>query len=330
MVCGLVLAWGDKERREPYAWSKFPNTQARERYARYIAARYSAYHVYFLVSGEWHAEIRTPEGTSEEAIRQEFISLGNVLMSADPHGRMIGIHPMTSHGSVREFNSAAWMSFGDYQQNYDELHQRILLSRPHGKPVVNSEYAYYLRDQNGDGRPDKENSTSVGAIRHATWDIVMAGGYVVSGFGTTYFGGNRHPGPFDVHAASNKDWEAQIGHVKKLFLSLEWWKLQPADDLLACPKARSGDRQELGRVAPPERTYWCLADPGQTYVLYLRGLTEPVELKATLSGHGSFTAQEYNPVTGEFKPANLDLNSTPLRYRPPHRNDCVLVITRKK
>ena len=64
---------------------------------------------------------------------------------------MIAIHPMTSHGSVREFVGAAeWMTFGDYQQNYRNLHVRILESRPTNLPVVNSEYGYYLRDQSGE------------------------------------------------------------------------------------------------------------------------------------------------------------------------------------
>ena len=42
---------------------------------------------------------------------------------------MIAIHPMTAHGSVREFNAAQWMAFGDYQQNYRDLHARVLESR---------------------------------------------------------------------------------------------------------------------------------------------------------------------------------------------------------
>ena len=131
---------------------------------------------------------------------------------------MIAIHPMTAQGSVREFNAAKWMAFGDYQQNYRDLHGRVLESRAANKPVVNSEYGYFLRDQSGDGVPDKDNSTSADAMRHATWDIVMAGGYVVTGFGTTYFGGNRDPGPFDLDARKNDVWEAQLGHLRRVFL----------------------------------------------------------------------------------------------------------------
>ncbi len=136
-----------------------------------------------LVVGLALAEARTrpaPEGE----VRREFVAIGDALHAADPHGRMIAIHPMTSGGSVREFSEAAWMALGDYQQNYHDLHERILQSRSFNKPVVNSEYGYHLRDQDGDGVPDKDNSTSLEAIRHATWDVVMAGGYVVTGFET--------------------------------------------------------------------------------------------------------------------------------------------------
>jgi hypothetical protein len=59
---------------------------------------------------------------------------------------------------------------------------------------VNSEYGYFLRDQSGDSVPDKDNSTSARQC-HASWDIAMAGGYIVTGFGTTYFGSSRDPGP---------------------------------------------------------------------------------------------------------------------------------------
>lgn len=276
IVCGLAIAWGDKQGKETYPWRRFPSIEARLRYARYIAARYSAFDVYFLVAGEWHAEIRTRNST-EKAIREEFFRIGEALDVADPHNRMIGIHPMTSHGSVREFITARWMTFGDYQQNYNDLHERVLLSIKNNKPVVNSEYGYFLRDQSGDGVPDKDNSTSLESMRHATWDIVMAGAYPITGFGTTYFGGNRDPGPFDLDAPKNQPWEEQYSLIRKFFTQVEWWKLEPHDEILQCTTPRSKDRPELKQLAPPATTYWCLAEPARQYVIYMRGLEEPLQ-----------------------------------------------------
>ncbi len=324
MVCGLALAWGDKRKAEPYAWRKFPSVEARKRYARYVAARYSAYDVYFIVSGEWHAEVRTRPAPEAE-VRKEFFEIGDVVKAADPHGRMIAIHPMTAGGSVREFNESGWMSFGDYQQNYTDLHARILESRRFNKPVVNSEYGYFLRDQNGDGVPDKDNSTSIEAMRHASWDIAMAGGYLVTGFGTTYFGGNRDPGPFDLNAAKNDPWEKQIGLIKQFFEALEWWKLQPHDELLRCATPRGKDRKELKMTAPPETTYWCLADPRRMYAVYVRGLNEPVKLTLA-DGSEVWRARQFDPRTGAWKDLKPGDGKT-FAYRPPDMQDWVVLVT---
>jgi len=325
IVCGLALAWGDKRQVEPFAWRRFPGVAARQRYARYIAARYSALDTYFLVSGEWHGEVRTRQ-SDEPKIKREFIEIGDALHAADPHNRMIGIHPMTSHGSVREFVGAArWMTFGDYQQNYRDLHARVLESRKTNQPVVNSEYGYHLRDQSGDGVPDKDNSTSLEAIRHATWDILMAGGYVVTGFGTTYLGGGRDPGPFDLHASRNKPWEEQLGHMKMIFSPTEWWKLAPHDELLACETPRGQDTRELNHIAPPTATYWCLAEPGRQYLVYCRGLKSPLAVQLE-AGPGQLAATQLNPRTGERR----DLGDASGRYEllPPDQRDWILHIAR--
>lgn len=326
LVIGLVIAWGDKNKNVPFPWRLFPDIDARKHYARYIAARYSAYNVYFLVSGEWHGEVRTRAGDEAE-IRKEFVAIGKALDESEPHSRMIGIHPMTSNGSVREFNKASWMSFGDYQQNYSSLHSRMLESMVFVKPVVNSEYGYHLRDQNGDGVPDKDNSTSLESIRNASWDIVMAGGYFVTGFGTTYFGGFRDPGPFDVDAVRNDEWELQIGFIKQFFSGLEYWKLTSHDDLLTSKPSRGKDEKQLNKLAPPSSTYWLLADPGRQYLIYVRGLAGPVVLTTGFETSQKYNARFFNPRTGE-------VTKTPEAYEikekfiwsPPDKKDWVLYL----
>ncbi len=332
---GLVLAWGDKRKVEPFAWRRLPGVEARKRYARYIGARYSAYDVYFLVSGEWHAEIRTRDKATDEEVFREFIEIGNALDSADPHGRMIGIHPMSRMGSVREFAAAPWMSFGDYQQNYTDLHGRILFSRHTGRPVVNSEYGYHLRDADGDGAPDKSNSFSADDMRHASWDIAMAGGYLVTGFGTTYFAGHRDPGPFDVDAAKNDDWEAQISHIKRFFESVEWWRLVPADQLISCDALRTGDRTvkirqqsgESNAVRPPQTVYWALTIPGETYIVYARGLSAPVRLELDCRP-GMFRRRRFDPRSGIFAEQGTIPVSSRTEFHPPDARDWVYLLER--
>ncbi len=337
MVAGLAIAWGDKGRGETYPWRRLPTLEARLRYTRYIAARYSAFNVYFLVSGEWHAETNKTPGATETSIKRQFIEIGNALHKSDPHGRMIGIHPMTAHGSVREFVGTSWMSFGDYQQNYRDLHARILKSRGANLPVVNSEYGYFLRDRDGDGLVDKPNSFDVGSIRHASWDIAMAGGYLVTGFGTTYFGGNRDPGPFDLHAAKNDPWEEQTQHLRNFFTSLEWWKLEPHDEWITGPFERNGDGRSRavknGRrvsvVAPPKRTYWLLADPREVYVVYVRGSEGEYEIQTSDRRISRWKHRLFDVRTGELRDLSAHPTSSGSRIRVPDARDWAVVIEKQ-
>ncbi|MCC6859042.1 MAG: DUF4038 domain-containing protein [Bryobacterales bacterium] len=329
LTVGLALAWGDKRKVEPFAWRRFPDFEARRRYARYIAARYSAYDVYFLVSGEWHAEIRTRPGVTEDEVFREFVAIGEALAAADPHDRMAGIHPMSGHGSVREFHSAPWMSFADYQQNYHDLHVRALLSRHLRGPVVNSEYGYLLRDADGDGRPDKDNSYTTEDMRFASWDIAMAGAYLVTGFGTTYFAGHRDPGPFDVDTARNDEWEAQAGHLRRFFGALAWWKLVPADALLSAKEPRGADRpfERGGKpvgVRPPDTAYWALAAPGETYVVYVRGIRAPVTLE-TGARRLTYRVRRFDPRSGAFHPLP-GVQAGSFRFAPPDGRDWVVLL----
>jgi hypothetical protein len=233
------------------------------------------------------------------------------IVRHDPHNRLIAIHPGELSYTVEEFATEDWMSFADYQQNYRKLHQRILAARDHDKPVVNSEYAYYLRDSNGDGQVDKPNSQTLEDIRHATWDIVMAGGYFVTGWGNTYFGGTRDLGTFDVDAPQNDDWEAEVQHVAKLFNNLAWWKLKPEDELLK----GSGE-------------HYLLAEPGQQYVAYVRNTTKPLSLNLGDGSSGNYQVRLYNPRSGGYRELSDVQQENMITLAPPDRQDWVFVMTR--
>ncbi|MGB7057875.1 MAG: DUF4038 domain-containing protein [Geitlerinemataceae cyanobacterium] len=291
----LILAWGKDGKVGD--WAGFPNDEARQRYAQYIVARYSAYNVAFNVGAEWN----------EFADASMYRDLASIVVRNDPHDRLIAIHPGESAYSVRQFAPENWMSFGDYQQNYRQLHDRILEARDRNKPVVNSEYAYYLRDQNGDGQVDKPNSKTLEEIRHASWDITMAGGYLVTGWGTTYFGGRRDRGVFNVDAPKNDDWEEQVQYLPKLFTRLKWWKLEPEDSLL--------ESQGTGYV---------LAEPGRQYVVYVRDTDRPVSLD--LREQGRYRVKLFDPRSGTETPQADITGGGKVSLTPPDRQDWVFVV----
>jgi len=160
-----------------------------------------------------------------------FRAVGVEIRRTDPHGRMIGIHPGPGpYISSQEFSTEDWMSFGDYAQAYfapsreeatdanrDDLRKFILAARKYRKPVVDAEYAYYLRDQDFDGIVDKPNSHTRDSFRRASWVIPMGGGYFVTGFGTTYFGGRREVGPFLVDNPRHTEAIADLDRLHRFF-----------------------------------------------------------------------------------------------------------------
>ncbi|MBD2483188.1 DUF4038 domain-containing protein [Planktothrix sp. FACHB-1365] len=294
----LFLTWS-KDGVSKNDWRAFPNEAARLRYARYIVGRYSAFNVAFTVAGEWN---EYGDKSMYEQIAQE-------ILKFDPHQRLIGIHPGELSYSVAEFAEKDWMSFADYQQNYTQLHQRVLDQLKYNKPVVNSEYAYYLRDQNEDGKVDKPNSASLDEIRHSSWDIVMAGGYFITGWGTTYFGGIREPGPFNVNDPKNDDWEAQVQHIPKLFKTLDWWKFKPID-----------------RRIKGEGTHYLLANDDQQFIVYVRDTNKPLSLDLESDTTVSYTLQVYNPRLGQFSDLPNFTGTNAIQLKPPTDEDWIFVL----
>jgi len=281
MICGMVLLYA---KGDP-CWKSLPDDEARLRFARYVVARYAGFDIVFLVTGEWYYMANQPD---------LFRAIGREIRKTDPHGRMIGIHPgPESLGiSSQEFAEDDWMSFGEYAQAYfapatreatdanrDSLRNFILAARKHNKPVVDAEYAYYLRDQDYDGIVDKPHSHTRDSFRRASWAIVMGGGYFVTGFGTTYFGGRREVGPFLVDNPKHKDAVSDLDHLHTFFTSLPWWRLEPHDEWV---KADGGYA-------------YCLADAGKTCVIYVIA-GKGASLK---SDGGEYSLSRYDPRTGQ-------------------------------
>lgn len=307
VVCGMVVLYA---KGDP-CWRSLPSEEARLRFARYVVARYAAFNLVFLVAGEWQYMVGQAD---------LFRAIGREIRKTDPHGRMIGIHPGPGrYISSQEFAAEDWMSFGEYAQVYfapdkeeatdanrDDLRTFILAARKYNKPVVDAEYAYYLRDQDFDGIVDKPNSHTRDSFRRASWVIPMGGGYFVTGFGTTYFGGRREVGPFLVDDPRHKEAVADLDRLHRFFTSLPWWLLEPHDELV----------KVAGGYA------YCLAEGGKTYVIYVVG-TKGAELKLA---HREYSVSRYDPRTGQStEPAGSASGS--VRLDVPDTQDWVFLVT---
>jgi len=107
----------------------------------------------------------------------------------------------------------------------------------------------------------------------------MGGGYFVTGFGTTYFGGRREVGPFLVDNPKHKDAVSDLDHLHTFFTSLRWWRLEPHDE----------------RVTANGGYAYCLADADKTWVVYFAG-GQGASLK---TNGGEYSLWRYDPRTGQ-------------------------------
>jgi hypothetical protein len=306
ITCGMVVLYG----MGAPSWRSLPTGEARLRFARYAVARYAAFNIVFLVAGEWQYMVEYAD---------LFRAIGREIRKTDPHGRMIGIHPGPGpYISSQEFAGEDWMSFGEYAQAYfapdrkeatdanrNDLRTFILAARKHNKPVVDAEYAYYLRDHDFDGIVDKPNSHTRHSFRRASWVIPMGGGYFVTGFGTTYFGGRRDGGPFFVDDPRHREAVADLDRLHRFFTSLPWWRLAPHDELV---KADGGFA-------------YCLAEVGKTYVIYVVG-SRGGELQLA---NGEYSLSRYDPRTGQSAELAGSVGSS-VRLDVPDTQDWVFLV----
>lgn len=303
-ITAMISLSGSKRQGYGLQWREFPSDDARLRFARSIASRYGAYNVCFGVMGEWEAD--------KEELRTLYPLIGQSIYDTDPYGRMITMHPQGNPGTVRECAAEQWHAFGDYMQNYGGLHQDALDSYETAKPVVNSEYSYYLRDADGDGNVDKKHGWDVESIRIATYDIAMAAAYFVIAFGSTYWGGYRNPAHgFDVDNPQNEPWESDARYVHRLFTSLEWWKLHPNDSLL---------------IGSGKGRLYRLAEPGRQYLAYVRNAKGRVSLRLNAGKHNPYTLRRFGPRTGEYTDLGKYEGRGPVTLTRPDDEDPVFLL----
>ena len=120
-------------------------------------------------------------------------------------------------------------------------------------------------------------------------------------------------GHFDVDAPKNDEAEADLSRIRDFFTSLQWWKLEPADSLVA---ENSGDH------------CYCLSETGKIYVVYTEGTTS-----ATLNLVGAppedYSVRSFDPRSGAYTELPGHSGSGSVRLQVPSTDDWVFLIERK-
>jgi len=180
---------------------KFSNEQFKN-YIEYLAARWSAYNIIWVISGEYN-EVYSENNLSPEVWKQH----GKTLYNADPYKHLISLHP-SGRSSSKEFHDDSWFGF-IMQQWPINYAQHITEDRQYDLPVVNAEYAYAGYHDNDD-------------FRRGAWDIFTAGGFYTTGYYKTFA---PDKGGYDIKA--NAAEQKAITVANNFIKSIPWWTMEP-------------------------------------------------------------------------------------------------------
>ncbi len=204
IIADLILA-GD----ENHLVKLFPGWQQRERYIRYVVARYAAMNVTWQLVQEFE---------EYENGRELLKEVGLLLKKLDPYQ-----HPRTTHAVATSSPLAAdgWMDHILYQSSRDELgaieHQLYAL------PQVNSEFAY---EDSGAGRSHPHH-LDTDTFRKRLWNATMNGQYPTFG-NTGVYGGRK----FSVEAKYlDSPGARQMTAWYDFFSRTRHWELEPYFDV---------------------------------------------------------------------------------------------------
>lgn len=199
MVPVILFTWAQE-------FVKFSDEQFKN-FIEYLAARWSAYNIIWVLSGEYN-EVYSENGLSPEVWKQH----GHTLYNADPYKHLISLHP-SGRGSSREFHAEPWFGF-IMQQWPINYAQHIAEDRQYNLPVVNAEYAYADWHENDD-------------VGRGAWQIFIKGGFYTAGFFHTFA---PDKGGWDLEANAREQQAVQV--LNEFMDTIPWWTMQPEGDRL--------------------------------------------------------------------------------------------------
>ncbi|PYT30717.1 MAG: hypothetical protein DMG57_07300 [Acidobacteria bacterium] len=243
------------------------------RYLRYMVARLSAF-----------SNITYDLGDDMDSFRDEkwVHATGTLIESWDPYKHLATSHPVHRENQDR---GSEWFGFTSIQDWRRPQHALMLEEREiqmkTGRiiPQTNEEYGYEDHYPHWAPAPPGDSAET---LRHMAWEIAMAGAYGTAGEssrrGTNIWpdtGGGWINGRGDDTMVMLKGYE----HMVDFFMSFEWWKTEPHDQLV-------------------NNGAYCLAKPSEIYAVYL-----PKEGDVTVQLEpGTYEATWFSAFTGEKVP----------------------------
>jgi len=187
----------------------FPTWEQRERYVRYVVARYAPMNVTWQLVQEFE-EYQKPRSFLKE--------LGTLLKKLDPYR-----HPCSTHtvATSAPLLGDGWMDYILYQSA--DVALGAIEHQLYAVPQVNAEFAY---EDSGAGRSHPHH-VDTDTFRRRLWNATMNGQYPTYGNTGTYLGRGKEFDPQHLTAAGAQ----QMSHWYEFFSKTRHWELEPYFDV---------------------------------------------------------------------------------------------------
>jgi hypothetical protein len=204
IVADLILA-GD----ENHLVEVFPDRTQRERYIRYLAARYAPMNI------TWQGVQEYEEYADGRGIARE---IGEVLKDADPYQ-----HPRTTHTTATSapLLGDGWMSYVAYQTSDSNI--GAVERQLYAAPFVNLEFGY---EDSGAGKSHPHH-VDTDTFRRRLWNSTMDGQYPTFGNTGTYGGRKFAVDPKYLDSPGARQMTAWYD----FFAATRHWELEPYFDV---------------------------------------------------------------------------------------------------
>ncbi len=245
-----------------------------DQYYRWLIARYSAYP---NITWDLAKEAQYEKDMTYKTGRMRFIR------ENDPYHRLL-----TIHDDHMAYNEGTYNDLVDYRSDQQHAKWRETMLdhlRQHPWPVINTEFGY---EHGPKGLKDKTYNVAQEPeeVCRRAWEVYTAGG-----FGAYYYTYTA----WDVlRPQETPPGYAYFKHLREFFDQVGYWRLQPTDGLVS--------------------DGYCLADPGNEYVVFLN---TAASFTLTLQGLGQpLKAEWFRPLTGDRADAGKVENGT-TNLKPP-------------
>ncbi|RMH65228.1 MAG: DUF4038 domain-containing protein [Bacteroidetes bacterium] len=313
LLAAPVLLWALGDPAAMPVPGKLPEAQAIT-LARYLVARYGGHHVFWFLAGDENY-------SGERAERWRRIGRG---VFGEGHPAPVTLHPQGMQWHVEALRSEPWLDVLVYQSGHgdDANTLRWIHSGPPAqhwaskpiRPLINAEPPY----ENHLAYQSRRPHTAYTVRRAIYWSLLNAPPAGVTYGGHGLWSWETRPAvPLNHersgmappwHEALAYEGSQDMTHVAELMSTIDWWRLRPAQNLLADQPGRDDPARFVGAARTAAR---------DLALLYL-----PVGGSVRLSEAAGTTAYWFDPRTG----ARHEVEGSRQTYTAPDDQDWLLVL----